>query len=129
MIDCVGFLLVQENKMLIEKRSLTKRTDPGKKCIPSGGINAEESAEDATVREVEEEFGIKISKQDLTFVGTLLYPGEEVDFLVKYFFINKWAGDIKTLEADKLIWTDISEKEVDIWTDKLIVKAVKVRLK
>jgi 8-oxo-dGTP diphosphatase len=121
-IDCVAFILIKENKMLVEKRKLTKRIDPGKVCIPSGGVEKGETPEQAVKREVKEEFSIDIKKA--SFIGSLVYPCPEVDFLIKYFVIKEWEGEIENLEADKIFWIEISEGKVDVWPDKVIVKAI-----
>lgn len=124
-IDCVGFLLIKNNKILIEKRKSTKRVDPNKYCIPSGGIEKGETAEEATIREVKEEFGV--TAKATTYIGSLIYPTQEVDFDVKYFVVNNWNGEIKTLEAEQLSWREINPNSVDIWPDKHIIQVLKRR--
>lgn len=125
LINSVAFILKKDNKILIEKRKHNKRTDPGLYCIPSGGINDYESEIDALKREIKEELNVTI--EDQTYLGTLIYETEKVDFKIKYYLISKWLGDVKSLEAELIEWREINEKSVDIWPDKLIINALKYR--
>lgn len=61
-----------------EKVLLTRRADNGRWCLPGGGLDAGESAEEACIREVWEETGLKVSVSHL--VGVYSSP----DFLVEY---------------------------------------------
>lgn len=109
--------------MLVEKRKLSKRVDPGKNCIPSGGVEQGETPEEAVFREIKEEFDVDANNPSV--IGSLIYPCSEVDFLINYFLVKEWKGEIKKLEADEIYWTEIMEENLDIWPDKLIVQAVK----
>lgn len=53
----VGVIVIKDGKILIGTR-----TDNGLICGPGGHIHAGEKAEDAAIRETEEEFGIKVNK-------------------------------------------------------------------
>ena len=120
-IGSVGFILLKDNQVLLEKRSPNKRVDPNKVCIPSGGIKKGETSEEALWRECEEEFGIKIT--EYFFIDRLLYKHEKVDFLISYFVVTAWEGKIKKLEAEKLIWTKRSNTKIlDIKVDKNALK-------
>lgn len=122
-INCVGFALKKNNKLLLEKRKKTKLVDPNLICIPTGGIEKYESIDDAVKREVKEEFGVKLIES--TYIGTLIYVHEDVDFKLNYFIIDKWDGKVQTLEAESLKWYDIenAEKALDIYPDKLIINS------
>jgi 8-oxo-dGTP diphosphatase len=87
-INSVGFILLKNNKVLLEKRSPNKRVDPNKVCIPSGGIKINESPEDALIRECKEEFGIQLT--EYFFIDKLLYNHKKVDFLINYFVVTAW---------------------------------------
>lgn len=122
-IDTVGFILVKNNKILVERRKETKRTDPGKICIPTGGIEERETNINAIKREVKEEFNIDVEEN--FYVGSLIYPNNEVNFLINYYIVTKWHGEMKKLEAEDIYWVNIDEEKLDIWPDKLIIKAIK----
>jgi len=124
LIPCAAFILLKDNKILVEKRKLTKRVDPGKIGIPGGGILDNESKEDAMIREAKEELDILVKEH--TYVGTLLHKHKEADFLVDYFLIKSWTGKIRTLEASKLSWIDIKDyRKINIWWDRLMIQALR----
>lgn len=116
MIDSVAFILRRGDQVLIEKRSEAKPTDPGKHCVPSGGVEDGESFQDALVREVREEF----SAQALSYheVYETTYHKEDVSFNVQYYLVEAWKGDIEKHEAAELEWRKLSPQSVDIEPDK-----------
>lgn len=67
-----GILIRVKNEVLLCKRSLDCRTLPGHWSIPGGGIEKNESSQNAALREFFEETNIKINKP-------LLYVGTSVD--------------------------------------------------
>ena len=120
-INSVEFILLKDDKILVEKRKITKRIDPGKICIPGGGIEKNETSEEALWRECEEEFGIKIT--EYFFIDRLIYKHDELDFWLNYFVVTKWEGKIQNLEAEKLLWINrFNPKELDLGVDKKAVK-------
>jgi 8-oxo-dGTP diphosphatase len=122
-INSVGFILLKNNKVLLEKRSPNKRVDPNKVCIPSGGIKINESPEDALIRECKEEFGIQLT--EYFFIDKLLYNHKKVDFLINYFVVTAWEGKIKRLEAEKLIWINRKDyKKLDLRVDRKALKKI-----
>lgn len=104
---CVGFLLVQKNRFLAEKRKKTKRLDPGVWAIPGGGIKKGESPEKAAKREAMEELGIHANKMD--WLCSLPYYNPIQNLVMHYFVFSKWTGKIRTLEAEKLEWIPVSK--------------------
>ncbi len=122
-IDCIAFLLIKGNKILLEKRKLTKKVDPGKICIPSGGTEKGETPEEATLREIKEEFDIE--GKNPKFIAKIIYPTEKINFLVSYYVIKEWEGKIQNLEADRLEWVEISKDNVDTWIDKIAIDIYK----
>lgn len=67
-----------------EKVLVTRRTDNGRWCLPSGSVNPGESVEEACVREVWEETGLRVRVTRL--VGVYSSP----DMLVVYPDGNQW---------------------------------------
>ena len=65
-IDSVEFILLKNDKILVEKRKASKRIDLNKICILGGGIEKGETPEEALIRECKEEFWISI--KDYFFV-------------------------------------------------------------
>ncbi|OLQ73138.1 NTP pyrophosphohydrolase [Photobacterium proteolyticum] len=105
--ECVSFLLVDSNKVLLEKRAMSKATDPGLITIPGGHVEGNETREQALVRELQEELGLSPIKY--TFLCTLYHPTAELQ-LIHYYIVDEWEGDIQTLEAEQVMWCNLNSK-------------------
>lgn len=122
-INCIEFILLKNNKILVEKRSITKRVNPGKICIPSGGIKKGEKIEDALIRECKEEFGVQI--KEYFFIDKLYYPHKKINFRLNYFVVTAWEEKIKRLEAEKLMWIKRNDySKLDLKVDKKALKKI-----
>jgi 8-oxo-dGTP diphosphatase len=55
--------------VLTEIRGSNMHDFPGMRCVPCGYVNWDETVEDACIREVYEETGLKIDKRELIFEG------------------------------------------------------------
>lgn len=65
------FIITPQNEVLLQRRSLTKDSYPGKLDISCGGhLSAGDDIETAAIRELEEELGMQISPQDLIHLAT-----------------------------------------------------------
>ncbi len=67
-----------------EKILLTRRTDNGRWCIPGGGMEAGESAEEACAREIREETGLEIRVVKLIGIYTMPHR------IIAYADGNRW---------------------------------------
>jgi 8-oxo-dGTP diphosphatase len=101
-IPSVAFILLKDNKILVEKRKITKSSFPGKIAIPSGGIEKGETSEQALWRETKEEFDINVT--DYSYIGKYFLEYKEVDFDTYYYVVTKWTGEIQNKEAEELVW-------------------------
>ena len=101
-IPSVAFILLKDNKILVEKRKITKSSFPGKIAVPSGGIEAGETSEQALWRETKEEFDINVT--DYAYIGKYFLEYKEVDFDTYYYVVTKWTGEIQNKEAEELVW-------------------------
>lgn len=77
-----------------EKILLTKRADNGRWCLPGGGIDAGEGADEACERELLEETGLRVKVKRLT--GVYCDP----DMIVQYADDNRWQILALTFEAE-----------------------------
>ena len=89
MVECIAFMLIQDGHVLAEKRKLTKRVVPGAIALPGGHIEAQESAEEALYREMQEEVGLV--PIETAYVCTLLHRAQEFRKL-HYFAVTRLAG-------------------------------------
>jgi 8-oxo-dGTP diphosphatase len=118
-LDCVAFMLVGGDRVLLERRSLTKRVVPGVLAIPGGHMEDSERPEEAVRRELREELGLTAAK--VRYVCTLLHRSEEFRKL-HYFAIDDWDGEIVVQEADGLEWVEMRRASTfDLDVDRLAV--------
>lgn len=119
----VAFLLIQDERLLVEKRKENRFLDPGKIAIPGGHINSHEASEDALVRELREELGV--TSKDFQFLCTLIHQSEEYQ-RIDYFVILSWEGKIQNNEAENLHWITLREvRLLDIPADRVALREYK----
>lgn len=120
-LDCVAFIIRSGDRILAERRKMTKRLLPGTLALPGGHVDAGESIEDALARELREELGIVATRSRL--VCTLDHHAEEWRRL-HYFAIDAWTGAIENNEADSLHWIAIDDPSaLDIDVDRAAMSA------
>jgi isopentenyldiphosphate isomerase len=62
----------KEGRFLIQRRALNKKTRPGTWDITCGAVTAGEDAFTSALREVEEEDGIRLEKDDIKYIGRVM---------------------------------------------------------
>jgi 8-oxo-dGTP diphosphatase len=85
----------------------------GKWVIPGGYVDRGEKVEDAALREIEEECGIKTQLKDL--LGVYSYPGRLVvvvayvaEYLSGSLIANDESLEVKLLKTDEIPWDDLA---------------------
>jgi 8-oxo-dGTP diphosphatase len=120
LVECIAFMLMQDDQVLAEKRKRTKRVVPGAVAFPGGHIEARESPEEALYREVQEEVGIV--PIEIAYVCTLLHRSQEFRKL-HYFAVTRWEGEILPQEAESVVWIPLDALEtLDLDVDKIAVQ-------
>ncbi|MEZ8573602.1 NUDIX hydrolase [Vibrio splendidus] len=114
--ECVSFLLVDNDSVLLERRSEQKETDAGKINIPGGHIDGDESQVQALFREVREE--LNVSPLSYKYLCSLYHTTSELQ-LIHYYFVESWNGEISAQEAESVHWYPLSSAPVDIEADSL----------
>ena len=105
-------ILRDGNKILMSRRFQTGYED-GKYSFPAGHVEFGETFTDCCVRELKEEIGVKIKKEDLILCHMMQRyssKGEKENRIDVFYFVDKWEGEIKNLEPDKcddLAWFDL----------------------
>lgn len=119
-----------EKKYLVTKRSPTKKVHPNKWTVPGGGLNVDDymhrpqtngnqgwygAVEEALLREIKEEVGVKIGKAmyllDLTFIRP-----DGIPVLVLSYYAPYISGDV-VLDEDAVDfkWVTLAEaKDLDL---------------
>lgn len=120
-LDCVAFMLIADNAILVEKRSATKRLLPGALAIPGGHVEEDESIEAALVRELHEE--LNITPQGFAHIRTLLHQAEETR-RIHYVVVKQWEGEMRVLEAESLRWLPLDDLvALDLKIDRMAVES------
>lgn len=106
-------LMNDEGKILILRRSETDRVRPGELDLPGGGVDENESYEDAAQREIREEAGLDVSLKDLhlVFTDTNYYEGSTT---IRFLYAAKLSGDPEirlSYEHDEFAWMTFDEVE------------------
>ncbi|MGV9375856.1 NUDIX hydrolase [Nonomuraea sp. NPDC003707] len=93
----VHVLLLRDSTVLLGRRTGTGYGD-GLWHLPSGHLEAGESATEAAVREAGEEVGVTIDPDDLRFVHVMHRAPERVGL---FFAADTWTGEPYNAEPDK----------------------------
>jgi mutator protein MutT len=111
----VHLFFFRENQILLLRRFNTGYAD-GQYSVPAGHLDGGETVREAAAREAEEETGVRIEADDISFSTVMhrMEGDERVDFFVH---IHKWDGEPFNTEPDKcddLRWVDINTLPANI---------------
>lgn len=111
------FIINSNNQVLLQKRSANKKLWPNLWDISAGGhVLAGEFGFQAIIREIKEELGVDIDKNDITFIGSAISENIKKDIINRhfneYYIVNKDI-DISKLTLQKEEVSDVKwfEKE------------------
>lgn len=133
MINVVGGVLINYNKIILAKRAYSLKNFPGLFEFPGGKLEIGESNKDALIRELNEELDINVNDSDIyEFRGnqsthTIEENGKIINLTL--LLVKKWNGCIKIKPGihDKLDYVNI--KDLDKFNglipgDETFVKAI-----
>jgi 8-oxo-dGTP diphosphatase len=100
-VACV--LLDAEGRVLLARRP-KGRSLAGLWEFPGGKIEAGEEPEDAVVRELREELGVVIAKQDLAPLIFASHAYADFHLLMPVYLCRRWQGAITAHEGQELLW-------------------------
>jgi 8-oxo-dGTP diphosphatase len=96
-------LLDGEGRVLLAKRP-EGRSLAGLWEFPGGKIEAKERPEEALIRELGEELGIAIAKDDLTPLTFASHAYEDFHLLMLVYLCRSWQGTVTAREGQELVW-------------------------
>lgn len=102
-------LLKKANKILITSRPEGKLLS-GFWEIPGGKVFNDESFEDCAVRELYEEIGVKINKEDLRNIDLITHRYKNSIIIMMIYLVEYWSGNIRLKEKQRLSW--ITNKQI-----------------
>lgn len=113
--ETVGVLIAKDNKVLLVKHTESARHLTGSYGLPAGRIEQGEEAIDAAVRELAEETGLTVLKEDLIhlphqFLADIPRKGGLIErFRWNVFIAKKFDGQIK--ESDETVpeWVEFGK--------------------
>lgn len=127
MLSVVGAVLIQNDMILLPKRSNMLPKYPGFYEFPGGKVEKDETLKMALKRELNEELSIDVDETDILEFNENSLTTEKM--VLTIFIINKWKGDITINPKihSEIITVNINElKNVEelLETDKNIVDAI-----
>lgn len=120
-------ILLKDKKLLVEKSE-----NKDFFIAPGGSIEQGETSQQTLVRELREEFRIKVAEEDLEEFGTFTadaagQPGRVVE--MKVFMVKNWIGEpTPDHEVERILWID-SNIPSDIKVGSIFEHEVIPRLK
>ena len=91
----------KENEFLLVQRSKKAKFAPGGYTIIGGSLEQDENFRQAAIREVEEEVGVIINPNDLTFVHTFFRHGSLSNLTAHIFTCTTWQNEPYNKEPEK----------------------------
>lgn len=106
------FLINDKKEVLLQKRAATKRMNPNMWGSCAGHVDSGEGLEETALRELEEEFGIKFSIDDLHILEEMQVTKKEINsHLTRVYYIYYNGNDFKiqTEELSEVKWFNIDD--------------------
>lgn len=106
--SAVHSFLIHDGQVLLIRRANTGYRD-GDYSIPAGHLEGGEEIIAAAIREIREEVGVDVAREDIAVVGVMhrLSEDERIDFFVA---ITRWVGEPTNCEphrCDEVLWADV----------------------
>lgn len=97
-----------------QRRVLLAQRPAGKKMaglweFPGGKVEDNETPEQALVRELHEELGIKVDIADLEPLAFASHTYDDFHLLMPLFDCPRWQGDLKGREGQSLAWVSAAD--------------------
>lgn len=116
---CIVVAIIDSNnEILMQQRSYKKDTNPGKWDVSvAGHISSGQTSLEAAIREVEEEVGIHLNKEDLQYIFT-----SKKESIPKEDYISRHFYDFYIAKINKIDIEHITLQECEVESAKLVNK-------
>lgn len=105
----VNVYILNNNKVLLSRRANTGWMD-GHLCAPGGHVEKGETPVQAIVREIEEELGVVVDKNDLDFLCVAVRNTKPTEYVAYEFVIKDKEYKFTNVEKEKcseLVWVEL----------------------
>ena len=110
-LSCFVWIINDNNEILIQQRLATAKKCPNMWETASGGAIAMDTPLTGALRELEEELGIKVSKDELKYLGTFVRTKDFVEVFLLKKNISIAELHLQQDEVQDAKWVQISEFE------------------
>lgn len=125
-VDVVVGVILDDGRFLAERRRLDDGVDPGIVCLPGGHVKVGEGLGEALVREMREEFGIRV--KGFRFVCRNFYVASNGERQNAYcFLVMDYEGEPVCRTAQEIFWEDDIDK-LSLEVDRKTVKKLRASL-
>ena len=107
------WIMNKKGEVLLQKRALTKKRNPGRWAKTGGQVDKGESVEDAIFREVKEELGIEVSKEQIKVIN-IKKNNKNKHFSYHYIFVVDYKIEeciLQKEEVEEVKYVSIEEIE------------------
>ena len=120
---CV-FIINSKSQVLLQKKSANKKTWPNMWDVTAGGnVLAGEFGFQAIIRECKEELGIELSKNDITFIGSVISTNKKGDIINKQF--NECYLITKSIDVSEIKLQEEEVAEIKFFTKEEVLDRIK----
>lgn len=111
-VPVVAAIIRKRDKILIAQRKKDSKLEPSRWEFPGGKIEFGEHPEEALVREINEELGIKIQVKKLHTVLSHVYDfrGKKLHVILLVFLTDYVSGEVRNLDVQDSRW--VTKKEM-----------------
>ena len=99
-VPAVYAILEKDSRILLLRRFNTGYQD-GNYSLPAGHLNGKETLGQALVREIMEEIGVSVERNDLELIHIINRNAKDAERIDFFFIIKNWQGEPQIMENDK----------------------------